>query len=319
MIRSLYYLKDNLEKNISIDKVKNILGEKQGTLFFDLKIENKDDFKILEEFGFHPLAIEDCISEEKRAKIEEYDGYFFIVVNCLHPEKNGEFTLSEVDIFVSKNYLLTVHKEEVPIINSIWERCEKNLKILEKGTDLILYYLLDTIVDQFFPAMEEIENKIENIEEKITKKPSSDVLGEIFLLRRALTNLRRVISPHRELFSILISRSIPFVKPTTLVYLRDVYDHIIRIYEMIDVSREMMTVLLETYLSTISNKMSEVIKILTVIGTIFMPLTFLTGIYGMNFRYFPEIEWRYGYILFWTISILIIISMVLFFRKKKWW
>lgn len=277
--------------------------------------------KIGNLFNLHPLTLEDIAHTDQTPKIEDYDDYLFIVLKMLHyNEILEQIDTEQVSLCLGPNFLISFQEEKsgnifAPVIDRI-----KNGKgrIRKMGADYLAYTLIDTIVDRYFLILEKIGEKIELLEENIVNHPTQGVLHSLNTLKREMIFLRRSVWPLREVLSILGRGESSFISESLLVYLRDVYDHTIRIIETIEAYRDILSGILDIYLSSISNRINEVMKVLTIIATIFMPLTFIAGIYGMNFKYMPELEWAWGYHAILAFMAAIGIFMLIYFRIKKW-
>jgi len=274
--------------------------------------------KIGEIFGLHPLALEDVINVHQRPKVEPYEKYFFIVMQML---LTGEVLDTEqLSLFLGANFVITF--QERPggdCFALVRERIRKNHgRIRAAGPDYLAYSLLDAVVDNYFPVLERYGERLETVEQEVVTQPRSETLARIHDIKRDLLLLRRAVWPMREALNSLLRDDTPFIVRETRTYLRDCYDHSVRIIDILETDRETSFGLLETYLSSVSNRMNEVIKVLTIITTIFMPLTFIAGIYGMNFAHMPELNWPWGYPLVMGLMAVIAAGMLLYFRRKRW-
>lgn len=286
-----------------------------------IEINGLLEIELIEKIGqmlnIHPLTLEDVLNTYIRPKFEEFENYLFLTLKYIYFKEEVEF--EQISIIVTENVIITVSESEDSVFENIKKRIkDSKSKIRSLGSDYLMYMLIDTIIDDYFSAFELIGDKIEDLEERVIENPDSQVMDSIYSLKRQIIFLRKIIWPLRDLtFSIRRSNS-EIINVTTHVYLNDVSDHIIQIIDTIETYRDMISGIREIYLSSLSNRMNEVMKVLTIIATIFIPLTFIAGIYGMNFTNMPELNWIYGYPV--TIIIMIIISavMVYYFRSKKW-
>jgi len=276
--------------------------------------------KIGNHFGIHPLAIEDILNTGHRPKMDDMDDYLFIVLKMLnYNEEDDEIDAEQVSIIIGQNFVISFQEKEGDVFEPVRERIRKNRgRIRKMGADYLAYALLDSIVDNYFTILEKIGERIESLEEELVENPSTQTLQEIHSLKSGMIFLRKSVWPLREVISELERGESPLIKETTVIYLRDVYDHSIQVIDTVETFRDMISGMLDVYLSSISNKMNEVMKVLTIIATIFIPLTFLAGVYGMNFKYMPELEWYQGYFAVLCVMVVIGIGMVIYFRKKKW-
>jgi magnesium transporter len=272
-------------------------------------------------FGLHPLVMEDILNTEQRPKIESYPDYIYIVLKMLYlNETLNAVSIEQISLVVGRNYVLSFQEGiEGDVFNPVRERLRKeNGKARVLGPDYLAYTLIDAVVDNYFSILEKIGEKIEIIEEKLVSNPSEVMVHQIHYLKREMIFLRKAVWPLREVISSMLRGDSPLVTDPTRLFLRDVYDHTIQVIDTIETYRDMISGMLDIYLSSVSNRLNSVMKVLTVIATIFMPLTFIAGVYGMNFRNMPELEWRYGYFMVWAAMAGIGLSMLYYFRKKKW-
>jgi len=269
-------------------------------------------------FNLHPLILEDILNTGQRPKIEDFGEHIFLVLKMLYYLEK-EITIEQVSLILGPNFVISFQEREGDVFNNIRERIRNNKgRIRKMGADYLAYSLLDAIVDGYFVILEKVGEEIEDIEEKLIKNPTPKTVQIIHNLKREMISLRKSVWPLREVVGVLERGESSLIKKTTGVYLRDVYDHTIQVIDTIETYRDMISGMLDIYLSSISNRMNEVMKILTIIATIFIPLTFIAGIYGMNFRFMPELGWRLGYPAVLFIMVIIGIVMLFYFRRKKW-
>lgn len=303
------------------EDISSYLGKKDVNLWVDVQKPTEKDMQFLEKhFSFHPLAIEDCMTTIQRPKIDQYDNYLFIVLHAaIIAAHKDKATSLELDSFVGENYVVTVHLKPIASVSSTWERCIKNSGIISRGAAYLFYFLADTLVDNYFPILEKLDGEIEKTEEAIFKNTGPSTLHKILDLKENVLLLRRILGPQRETMNFIARGSyVPLIPAKLSFYFRDVSDLLARINDSLDTYRDMLTSAMDGYTSAASNKLNEIMKVLTVIATIMMPLTLISGIYGMNFRFMPEIEWRYGYLAIISVMVAIACGMLLFFKKKKW-
>ena len=271
-------------------------------------------------FGLHPLVMEDILNTEQRPKMEDFGDYVYIVLRMLRRDGGQDkISAEQVSLILGSNFVISFQETEGDVFDPIRERIRSGKgRLRAAGTDHLAYALIDIIVDNYFVILETLGEKIETLEENLMARPTPKTLHELYGLKRSMIFLRKSVWPLREVVSGLQRTDSPLIEATTGIYLRDVYDHTIQVIDTIETFRDMLSGLLDIYLSSISNRMNEVMKILTVISTIFIPLTFITGIYGMNFRYLPELEWHWGYPAVLAIMFVIVVCMLIFFRRKRW-
>jgi magnesium transporter len=276
--------------------------------------------KIGECFGFHPLILEDILNTDQRPKIENFDDYVYFVLKMIDYDKNSRlFLFDQVSMILGKNYLISVQEKPLQDYDQIRSRIKNNVgKIRNHKTDYLAYLLTDVIVDNYFTVLDKISERIETLENKLVVNPTQKTLRAIYGLKREMLFLRKAVWPLRDVINKLERDDIQLINDSTKIYFRDIYDHIIQIIDTIETYREMISGMLEIYLSSISNRLNEVMKILTIISTIFIPVTFIASIYGMNFRFMPEINWKWSYFAVWAVIIGIAVYMIIYFKRKKW-
>jgi len=276
--------------------------------------------KIGAHFGIHPLVLEDIMNPAQRPKIEDFEDYIYVIVKMIYfDDKKKDIEVEQLSIILGPNFVISFQEKEGDIFNPIRDRIRKARgRIRKMKPDYLAYALLDTMVDHYFIVLEKLGEKIEGMEEELVTKPTPETLQSIHTLKRELIFLRKSIWPLREVISVLERGESSLIHKSTIIYLRDVYDHTIQVVDTIETFRDMVSGMLDIYLSSISNKMNEVMKVLTIIATIFIPLTFVAGLYGMNFKYIPELEWRWGYFAALFVMVIIGFGMVMYFRNKKW-
>lgn len=312
-----------LEKKII--NLNEILFSKDNEKVSWITIDGVHDIQLMEKiqeyFTIHPLAMEDIVHTTQRPKAEEYPRQLFIVTRMfIYNEESREIRNEQVSFILGKNYLLTFLEDPGDVFNPVRERIRKDgTKIRSNGADFLAYALIDAIVDSYFHILEKLGEQIEELEDRLVAQPTREDLQAVHHMRRDMILLRKSVWPLREVISHLQRNEHQIINQSTQIYLRDVYDHIIQIMDTIESYRDMIVGMLDVYLSSTSNKLNEVMKVLTIISTLFIPLTFLAGVYGMNFHYFPELEikWMYPW-GFWIVSLMISFGMIIFFKRKKW-
>ncbi|UCF69763.1 MAG: magnesium/cobalt transporter CorA [candidate division WOR-3 bacterium] len=276
--------------------------------------------RIGKNYGIHPLLLEDIMHAGQRPKIEDFEDYVFVVLKMLSfNEKEQSIDTEQVSLILGKTYVISFQEKEGDVFEPIRERI-RNAKgrVRKMGADYLAYALLDSIIDSYFLILDKIGDKIEALEEDLMARPDAKVLQTIHFLKREMIFLRRSVWPLREVVSNMLRIESKLIRETTGIFLRDVYDHTIQVIDTIENYRDVVSGMLEIYLSSISNRMNEVMKVLTIFASIFIPLTFVAGVYGMNFKYMPELEWHWGYFIVLTIMAVISIFMLLYFKKKRW-
>jgi len=273
-----------------------------------------------EIFGLHPLVQEDILSVGQRPKVEEYEGYIFLEMNMLHPD-GGRLMVQEeqLSIAVGPSWVLTFQERAGDVLGPVRERLRAGKgRIRTRGPDYLAYALTDAVVDSYFHLLEKVGDQIEALEEEAMDRPSNATMLRIHDLRREMIVVRKSIWPVRDLMAALVRLDTPLVAEGTRVYLRDVYDHAVQLIDTVENLRDLVASLMDIYLSTVSNRTNEVMKVLTVIATIFIPLTFVAGVYGMNFEYMPELAVPWAYPAVWGVMLAVAGGMLLFFRRRGW-
>jgi magnesium transporter len=289
-----------------------------------INIDGLHEVEIIEKlgshFGLHPLLLEDILNTDQRPKMEDYGDYIFIVLKMLyHGENKDEIETEQVSLILGSNFVISLQESEGDVFDSLRDRIRKNKgRIRTAGADYLAYALLDAIVDNYFLILENVGEKIEDTEQQLATNPSPETLQYIRELKTEMIYLRKSIWPLRELINGLERCESTLIHQSTGAYLRDVYDHTIQIIDTVESYRDMISGMVDIYLSSISNKMNEVMKVLTIFASIFIPLTFVAGLYGMNFEFMPELKWHWGYFTLLSVMALIGISLVFYFKRKKW-
>lgn len=299
---------------------KNFVRKSVKWIDFDGVDQTNDVQEIGEIFALHPLTLEDIANIQQRPKIEDMEEYIFISLKMFYYDKETQtLDQEQISLVLGQDYLISFQeKEENDDFEIIKERIRKwKWKIRKMWADYLMYSLMDTIVDNYFVVLEKIQDDIEDLQDELVKNPTKDTLPKIQLLKHNLMLLRKSIWPVREMISWLQRYESTLIHEDLHTYFRDLYDHTIQIVDSIETFRDIISWSLDIYLSSLSNKMNEVMKVLTIIGTIFIPLTFIVGVYGMNFKYMPELSQKRTYPLLWLIMLLIAGSMIYFFKKKK--
>lgn len=276
--------------------------------------------KIGKHFGLHPLIQEDILNTGQRPKMEDFGNYIFIVLKMIYyNEKDNETKTEQVSLILGTNFVISFQEKPGDVFDPVRERIRKAKgRIRKAAPDYLLYSLLDAIIDSYFSILERVGDKIENLEDMVVTEPKSGSLQAIHELKREMIHLRKSVWPLREVINNFGKAESSLVHESTNIYLRDIYDHTIQIIDTIETFRDMLSGLHDTYLSSISNKMNEIMKVLTIFAAIFIPLTFIAGIYGMNFQFMPELSWRWGYFGVWGVILAVGLSMLFYFKRKKW-
>ncbi|TCK64860.1 magnesium transporter [Winogradskyella wandonensis] len=322
-IHSFDYTKESIEETVLLN-IEDASAYKETSSVTWININGlnytQEISNIGNQYNLHPLVLEDITHTSQRPKIDEYEDYIFVVLKMLYYDEKEQIVVEQVSFILGKNYVLTFQEAEGDVFDTIRERLRENKgRIRGLKSDYLMYALIDAVVDNYFSVIETLGNKIEDLEtELFSGNTREDINIEIQQLKREILKVRRAIFPLREIISRIEKSENSLINKRTITYYRDVYDHLIQVSENIDIYREMIWSLMDMYMTTISNKMNEVMKVLTIIATIFIPLTFIAGIYGMNFEYIPELDYRYSYFILWGIMIVLFVGMLYYFRRKKW-
>ncbi|MCX6814122.1 MAG: magnesium/cobalt transporter CorA [Candidatus Aenigmarchaeota archaeon] len=286
-------------------------------IWVDVTDPTKPDLeKLAQSFPLHHLTLEDCSKTGNRVKLEQFNEYLFIITYGLESSKKGPLAF-QMNFVIGKNFLLTVHKEKISSFDSLKSDSRRLRNLLSRGPDLLMHHLMDMEIDFYFPVLDEIEDQIDDLEEEVYRNIDHKVLGRLFRLKRQLLTIRKRVGPQKEVVLLLTQKSFPFISEQASAYYRDIFDHIIRINESIDDYREILSNTLEVHISMVSNRMNEVMKALTIVATVMLPLTVLTGIYGMNLN-IPESHIDFMYYIVLSLMVIIAAIMMLYFRRKRW-
>jgi magnesium transporter len=275
--------------------------------------------RIGEIFGLHPLVREDILNTDQRPKLEDYGEYAYVVLKHLVPGANGGVGVEQVSLVLGKGFVISFEESDSALFQPVRERIRANRgRIRKEGADYLVYSLLDAVVDNYFIVLEGLGERIEDLQESLILRPTPAGLHSLSQLRREMIELRRSVWPLRDVLGMFERGTSGLVQPGTWIYLRDVYDHTAHVIDTIETYRDMLSGMLDIYLSSVTNRLNEVMKVLTIITTVLMPATLVAGIYGMNFRHLPELEWRWGYPAALGLMLLFAGVMVWYFRKKRW-
>ncbi|MDT8403005.1 magnesium/cobalt transporter CorA [Sulfuriflexus sp.] len=323
-ISILNYSKDACKEYVAVESIGEALQFKGTDSVTWVNIEGLADTGFVESVGeafdIHPLVLEDILNTNQRPKFEEYDDYLFLVLKGMYlAPDNGLIDYEQVSILIIDNFVFTFKERQDDILDDLQSRIKSAKgRLRSQGADYLAYRIIDTIVDLYFSIEGVLDDEIESIEDELLTNPDLETLTSIMRVKRELLYIRKASSPLREMLRDLLRSESGLIKDETTIYYRDVYDHVLRLTESIDTYRDILTGLLDIYHSSISNKMNEIMKVLTIFASIFIPLTFIAGIYGMNFEYMPELEWKWAYPSLWGVFIVIIVALVVYFRRRKW-
>ena len=298
-------------------EIDELLDKKETFIWLDLQNPPESGIELLrKEFKFHRLAIEDAVRRHERPKLVAYDNYYFMVVYAL--SYDTRLSGQAISLFIGANYIVSVHYSTITTIDETIQRWQANLAEFGQDSGALLYTLLDAIVDDYFPVIDELAERVEVIEEQIFARFSEDALQEVFRLKRDLLAVRRVVAPERDVLNVLIRREVPIFERNSILYLQDVYDHIVRITDSIDTYRDLLSGALDAFLSVQSNRLNQILKVLTIASIVLMTDALIAGVYGMNFDYMPILHSPYGFAISIALMVAVSAGLVLFFRIRRW-
>ncbi len=327
MVRTLFYTPGKpVRSDIPPSEFSRLLRDKRGMLWVDFMSEPPETaLPILQSFGFHHLAIDDALQETHAPKIDDWGDYLYIVLNYMRLVKDTESwdtEIDELDIFLGRNYVITHHDNPITSIDETWVTSQRDPRYAQDGADHLLYKIIDEIVMNYMPVIEKIDEEIDIIEDQLFDRPSSQTLARLFTLKRVLLAMRRILLPQREVLNKMARDDYQVIDRKDRIFFRDIYDHLVRLHDVNESLRDLVGGALDTYLSVINNRMNEVMKTLTIITTLFMPLTFVTGFFGMNFFAAnpPYASWTLPTIFYGTLGLMLLTPVFMFFwmRRRTW-
>ena len=323
MIKSALYLAPDgkLLDQLGVEQMRSFLAAGEGLLWVDIQDMSGDDAELLSSvFCFHPLAVTDCISKNIHPpKIDDFEDYLFAIVHGINYHSDSEVVeTTELAFFLGKSYVVTTHDVPMRSVTSVLSKVGTDGRPMRRGADFLAHDIVDAMIDNFMPTLDEMDERSEVIEAEALHEPRRETLASIMQLKRSILTLMRVVLPQRDIVNGLSRGEYALISERAQIYYRNVYDHLVRIEMLVRDLRDMAESALSTYLSSVSNRMNEVMKVLTLIATIFIPLTFIVGIYGMNFANMPELQWRYGYFGILIVMAVIGITLLVHFRRRRW-
>lgn len=327
MIRTVFFSSGKpIRTEIHPEEFPSLLKDRRGLLWVDFSSEPAETaHPILTGFKFHPLAIDDALQETHAPKIDDWGDYLYIVLNYMHLVQDTEpwdTEIDELDIFLGRNYVITHHDNRVESIEEIWSLCQRDPRFARDGADHLLYKIIDATVMNYMPIIEKIDEEIDLIEDQVFDRPGAKTLERLFTIKRVLLAMRRILLPQREVLNKMARDDYKVIDEKDRIFYRDIYDHLVRLHDVNESLRDLVGGALDTYLSVINNKMNEVMKILTIITTLFMPLSFVTGFFGMNFFAAdpPFLNWTRPIMFYGTLSLTFLapILMLLWMRRRNW-
>ncbi|MFH0772230.1 MAG: magnesium/cobalt transporter CorA [Candidatus Omnitrophota bacterium] len=316
----LYTPGSKILKDIPISEFRGALAREDSLLWVDMHNLEDDDIEVLMDiFGLHPLTIEDCIMVNARPKIEDFPNYLFLITQGVRfNNEKDKIDSYEVDFCLGKNYLITVHTEPVDAITLNLERVDKGSPVICRGGDFLLYSILESLSDSYYPVVDAFDKRVDEMEAELFEDPTTKTFNQIYKLKNDTMFLRRAIGPQADIFSMLTKGNFSFIKPLNYVYFRNIFDHLLRINDIVGTSRDIVTGALEAYVSIVSNRLNEVMKVMTLLATILMPFVIIPGIYGMNVKFLPFAHNESGiwFILLFTAALTG--GMVYYLKKRRW-
>lgn len=324
MISSIYRRVDGtVHHDLSPEELCRALADEQGLLWVDLEAAGADEAHLLSSvFHFHRLAIDDCLNTfVDPPKIDDYGSYLFVIVQGIKVDgPSHRLETTELDLFLSRNYVVSFHQAPFLSITALRERCRaESSPAIERGPDFLAHQLIDGLVDDFHPVVQRLDEITDLLEERVLTRPDPQLLQQVLMLKRDTLRLRRTLLPQRDVVNRLSRGEFPqFIRQDVQIFYRDIYDHVVRITEMVEVNRDLVEGVLTTYLSVVSNRLNEVMKLLGAVGTIILLPTLIAGIYGMNFDFMPELHWRFGYPFALMLMVSVAIGLFIYFRRRGW-
>jgi magnesium transporter len=327
MIRSLYHSPGKpIRRDVPPQEFQKLTHDRRGLLWVDFLEESSENcLPILQGFGFHPLAIDDALQETHAPKIDDWGDYIYVVLNYMHLQgldDSWKMEVDELDIFLGPNFIITLHDHPIAAIDEAWASCDRDPRTLQDGADHLLYKITDFLVEGYMPIVEKIDAAIDVIEDQVFDRPSPQTLEQLFTIKRVLLSMRRFLLPQREVLNKLARDNYKVIDPKDRIFFRDIYDHLVRLHDLNESLRDLVSGALDTYLSVVNNRMNEVMKTLTIITTLFMPLAFVTGFFGMNF--FEPLglmkSWTTSTVFYIMLGITIFLPIFMFawMRRRTW-
>jgi magnesium transporter len=324
-LRMIVWQNGSIHINLQLENLPEILSDPQALIWLDIQGDSNPSKGMLKDvFKLQQITIQTMCEEHERAKFAESEDYYYIVVHGLvFDTTTEEAETPKLDVVFAKNFLITAHRESFPWLDVLLEEARKNdpeEHLMSRGVGFLLYSLLDALTDSYFPLLDTIDDLVDELEDVTVTDTSNEVQVRIFRIKRSLAHMRRTLSPQVEVANALVARTGKLIPAEVEPYFADIHDHLIRAFEILDSYRDLMSGMLDVYLTTVSNRLNEVMKQLTIIATIFMPITFITGVFGMNFGHLPQVEHDGGY-LFWVTLLcmgIITLMQVWYFRRRKW-
>ena len=312
----------HIQENLSVEDLPGLLKDPKAVIWVDMESPTQADEQVLlDVFDFHPLTVEDCRENRHYPKIEEFDGYIYFIVHGVRADISPDrFNTIELDGFLGPNYVITYHHDSFRSINNVKQLLRTTPIACQRGTAFLLHQILDQVVDYYSPVLDDFDARIDELEADIfsLKRPNNEILAEIMDLKRSVLRLRRISVKQMDILHRMSRGEFALIPEEMRPFYRDVYDHLVRVVDLSESYRDLISGSLEAYLSVVSNRLNEIMKVLTIFSAIMLPLTFIAGIYGMNFDHMPELHSKYGYVAVLGLMMIIAVGMLLFFRRRGW-
>jgi len=324
MIRSAYFEPNQpVQFFNSLEEIKPKMDSKTGYIWVSLESTTEEEVNLVlkDTFKFHPLTIEDCLSNGYQvAKVDDFISYLFIIAHAIKPAEDlHELETLELNFFLGENFLVTCTTEtSMSPVEKVWERVHKDYRLSNFGSDFLCHAILDALVDEYMPLIDQMDSEVEILEDSVLEKPAPETLERLLTLKHSIMELRRVISPQREMVNRLTRDEFALIDPQSRFYFRDIYDHLVRIQDLSDTIRDIVSGAMDIYLNSTSLRLNEVMKALTIVSTIFLPLSFIAGVFGMNFTSIPTATHPLGFYICGAGMLLIGLAMLVYFRWRKW-
>ena len=313
---------DTVEEYHEVDVIPELLKDENLIFWVDFEgPTDADDHVLLDVFRFHPLTVEDCRANRHHPKVEEFPDYLYFIVHAIRKDSSPDrFNTVELDGFLGRNYVVTYHHESFSSVDRVKQSIRVSPVTCQRGAPYILHHIIDNIVDEYLPVMDDFDERINALEDDIFSlgRANKEILEEILGLKRSLLRVKRISSKQLEVLYRMSHGQFQLINGPVLPFFRDIFDHLVRVTDLAESYRDLISGSLEAYLSVVSNRLNEIMKVLTIFSAIMLPLTFIAGVYGMNFEYMPELHSRYGYYTVWVIMVLVAVGMLYYFKRKGW-
>lgn len=314
--------REKVDEGFTVDQLPELLADPSLVIWVDMESPTEfDEQVLLDVFHFHPLTVEDCRENRHYPKIEEFPGYLYFIIHGVRADTSPDrFNTIELDGFLGRNYVITYHHDFFRSIANVKQLLRTSPVMCQRGSAFLCHQILDQVVDYYSPVLDDFDERIDRLEETIftLKNPNNQILSQIMELKRSVLRLRRISVKQMDVVLRMSRGEFPLIPEEMRPFYRDVHDHLVRVVDLAESYRDLISGSLEAYLSVVSNRMNEIMKVLTIFSAIMLPLTFIAGVYGMNFDNMPELHSRYGYYATWTIMIAVAVSMLIFFWKRGW-